>query len=243
MENWLGEKEGNKIFLSLSFPGDQPGYHVLSIFTECWAYLASGYVTYKFAAYIFSPMTSIWLILYLELELWNGLWRLSTLNYSSIPEECVLSADPVIAEKPMESIRVESIHAQFLLTEVYKLKWNRFYLFLRGMLFLWNGSCSKAQRSVHIVEVLYCWTKSSLGNWLICYHLVPTLTLPIPFKYHTMLLCALIRVKCIWLRKSFTKHALFPLLWCFSSRGDLTPGSQQTCNSGETRFNLQRSQN
>lgn len=74
-----------------------------------------------------------------------------------------------------------------------------------------EGSCSKAEWSVHIGQVFCFWTetRSSLGNWLICYGLVPTLTLPTPFKYHTIHLCALIREKCIWLRKSSTKHALF----------------------------------
>lgn len=98
---------GKRREISLSFPGDQPGDHILPTFTECWEYLASGYVTYKFAAYLFSPMTSIWVILYLDLELSNGLRRLSILNYSSILEEWVLSADPIITEKPMESIHVE----------------------------------------------------------------------------------------------------------------------------------------
>ena len=80
---------------------------------------------------------------------------------------------------------------------------------------------------IYINQVLCFWTEtmSSLGNRLICYSLAPTLTLPTPFKYHTLHLCGLVREKGIWLRKSYTKHALSPLLPCFSRCGDLTPRS------------------
>lgn len=50
-------------------------------------------------------------------------------------------------------------------------------------------------------------TRSSLGNFNLLWF-GPYPHSPYPFKYPTIHLCALIREKGIWTRKSFTKHTL-----------------------------------
>lgn len=92
-------------------------------------------------------------------------------------------------------------------------------------LFPWKGAFQK-QSVQCISQLLYFWTetRSSFGNYVVYHGLVPTLTIPTLFRWHTIHLCLLIREKDIWLAKSFIKYALFPLVPHFSRQGGLTPG-------------------